>query len=50
MAAETAALAKQVGYDTPDALVDAAVPPSIRLTGELDLPAPLGESAALARL
>ena len=47
---ETAALAKEVGYDSPDALVDAAVPPSIRLDKELTLPQPLGESAALARL
>jgi len=47
---ETAALAKDVGYDSPDALVDAAVPPSIRLEGELTLPQPLGESGALERL
>ncbi|MGI9241578.1 MAG: aminomethyl-transferring glycine dehydrogenase, partial [Verrucomicrobiales bacterium] len=47
---ETAELAKAVGYDSPDALVDAAVPASIRLDKELDLPEPLGESAALARL
>ncbi|MFT4548935.1 MAG: glycine dehydrogenase [Verrucomicrobiales bacterium] len=48
--AQTVALAKAAGYDSPDALVDAAVPPSIRLTSELNLPAPLGESAALQRL
>ena len=47
---ETAALAREIGYDSPDALVDAAVPPSIRLDVELDLPQPLGESAALAEL
>ena len=46
----TAALAKAAGYDSPESLVDAAVPPSIRLSGELDLPEPLGESAALERL
>src|SRR5262249_21123959 len=38
------------GYDSLDALVDAAVPPSIRLGRALNLPAALGESAALAEL
>jgi len=49
-AAESAELAKAVGYESPDALVDAAVPATIRLAGELELPDPLGESAALSRL
>ena len=48
--AETVELARQVGFDSPDALIDAAVPPSIRLESELDLPSPLGESGALAEL
>jgi glycine dehydrogenase len=47
---ESAELARAVGYDSTDALIDAAVPTAIRLSKELDLPAALGESAALARL
>ena len=47
---ETTALAKEVGYDSPDSLIAAAVPSSIRVDEALDLPEPLGESAALAEL
>ncbi|ACB75212.1 aminomethyl-transferring glycine dehydrogenase [Opitutus terrae] len=48
-AAETAAMLKLLGARSLDALVDSAVPPAIR-RGPLDLPAALGESAALAEL
>ncbi len=48
-AAETDGLLKALGYDSVDALVDAAVPSQIR-RGPLSLPEPLGESAALAEL
>ena len=48
-AGETAAMLDVLGYRSLDALVDAAVPPSIR-RGALKLPAALGESAALAEL
>ena len=39
-----------LGYDSLNALTDAAVPPQIRLPKPLNLPAPLSESAALAEL
>ncbi|MDR2256629.1 MAG: aminomethyl-transferring glycine dehydrogenase [Arthrobacter sp.] len=39
-----------LGYDSLDALVDTAVPASIRLAGGLDLAAPLSEEEALAAL
>jgi glycine dehydrogenase len=39
-----------LGYPTLDALIDATVPPHIRLDTPLDLPPALGESAALAEL
>jgi glycine dehydrogenase len=48
-AAETAAMLKAIGQPSVQALVDAAVPASIR-RGPLRLPAALGESAALAEL
>ncbi len=48
-AAETAAMLGQLGYPSLDALVDAAVPPAIRRDA-LQIPAALGESAALAEL
>ncbi len=49
-AAETAAMLKAVGYDSVDALTDAAVPKSIRLPQQLNLPAPASEFEALAEL
>lgn len=49
-AAETAAMLKVVGYDSVDALVDAAVPKAIRLPKPLDLPAPASEFDALREL
>ncbi|GLE11717.1 hypothetical protein PINS_up024304 [Pythium insidiosum] len=39
-----------VGFPSVDALVDATVPAEIRLTQPLNLPAPLSESEALAKL
>ncbi len=47
--AETAAMLAALGHPSLDALIDAAVPAHIR-RGPLSLPAPLGESAALAEL
>ncbi len=49
-AAEIAGMLKQLDFPSLDALVDAAVPPAIRLPRPLGLPAPLSESAALAEL
>ncbi len=49
-AAATAAMLAALGQPSLDALVDAAVPAAIRLTRPLQLPAALGESAALAEL
>ncbi|MBK9991983.1 MAG: aminomethyl-transferring glycine dehydrogenase [Verrucomicrobia bacterium] len=49
-AAETAAMLATLGYESLDALVEAAVPPQIRLPQPLNLPTPLSESAALAEL
>ncbi len=49
-AAERTAMLSTLGYSSLVALVDAAVPPSIRLATPLKLPAALGESAALAEL
>ncbi len=40
----------QLGFPSVDALVDAAVPADIRVDRPLDLPAPLSEQGALARL
>ncbi len=48
-APDTAAMLAALGYDSIDALVDAAVPAQIR-RGPLNLPAAAGESAALAEL
>ncbi|HVT73915.1 MAG TPA: aminomethyl-transferring glycine dehydrogenase [Lacunisphaera sp.] len=48
--AETADMLRTVGYDSLDALADAAVPAGIRLPRPLNLPAALGETAALAEL
>src|ERR1700744_4156991 len=48
--AETAAMLAEVGHASLDALVDAAVPPAIRLRRPLDLPAPSGERETLVRL
>jgi glycine dehydrogenase len=48
-AAEQAEMLRLLGHASLDALIDAAVPAHIR-RGPLDLPAPAGESAALAEL
>jgi glycine dehydrogenase len=40
----------QLGFPSVDALVDAAVPADIRVDRPLDLPAPLSDQGALARL
>ena len=47
---EIAGMARLCGHETLDALVDAAVPATIRSAQPLDLPAPLSEFDALARL
>jgi len=49
-AGETAAMLATLGLTSLDALIDAAVPATIRLPKPLALPAALGESAALAEL
>ena len=49
-AAEIEAMLKIVGYDSVEALADAAVPPKIRLKRPLRLPAAISETAALAEL
>ena len=49
-AADVAAMLKLVGYDSVDALADAAVPPKIRLKRPLRLPAAASETEALAEL
>jgi len=48
--ADAAAMLDTLGYASLDALVDAAVPPHIRLGRALNLPAAAGESTALAEL
>jgi glycine dehydrogenase len=48
--AEIAAMLKVVGQPSLEALLDAIVPASIRLTEPLALPAPLSEEEALARI
>ena len=48
--AEVGALLSALGQPTIDALVDAAVPPQIRLSEPLRLPAGAGENEALAEL
>ncbi|MBI9113821.1 aminomethyl-transferring glycine dehydrogenase [Sanguibacter sp. YZGR15] len=47
---DVAHMLSHLGYDTVDALVDAAVPASIRLDGPLDLPAARTEAEVLADL
>ncbi|HTI69102.1 MAG TPA: aminomethyl-transferring glycine dehydrogenase [Candidatus Limnocylindria bacterium] len=47
---EVPVMAKTCGFDTLNALVDAAVPAHIRLPEAIELPAPLSESEALHRL
>lgn len=49
-ATETAAMLKAVGYDSVNALTDAAVPTAIRLAKSLDLPQPSSEFDALREL
>jgi glycine dehydrogenase len=49
-AAERATMLAALGHATLEALIDRAVPPTIRLERRLVLPAPLSESAALAEL
>jgi glycine dehydrogenase len=49
-AADVAAMLRAVGFESVDALADAAVPAKIRLKRPLRLPAALGERAALAEL
>ena len=49
-AAEVADMLQVVGYDSIDALTDAAVPPKIRLKRPLRLPAAVSETTALAEL
>jgi glycine dehydrogenase len=49
-AAEVTAMLATVGYESVDALADAAVPANIRLKRPMRLPAAIGESAALAEL
>jgi glycine dehydrogenase len=48
-APDTTAMLQLLGYESLDALIDAAVPAQIR-RGPLNLPAAVGESAALAEL
>ncbi len=48
--AERAHMLAALGYPSLDALIEATVPAHIRLERPLSLPAPLGESAALAEL
>jgi len=49
-AADVTAMLETLAYDSVDALVDAVVPASIRMEGELDLPEALTEAALLDRL
>ena len=46
----TQGMAKAIGYDSVDSLIDDVVPASIRLGRELNLPSALSESGALGRL
>jgi len=48
--ADAEQMLKTLGYDSLGALMDDAVPPQIRLHGELDLPDPLTEQDALAKI
>jgi glycine dehydrogenase len=47
---DRAKMLNQIGFPTLDALIDATVPKEIRLEKPLDLPSPLSESEALAKL
>jgi glycine dehydrogenase len=49
-AAETAAMLAELGMNSLDELVEAIVPPAIRLRAPLDLAGPLSETQALARI
>jgi glycine dehydrogenase len=49
-AAEVSTMLQVTGFESLDALTDAAVPPKIRLKRPLRLPAAVGETAALAGL
>jgi glycine dehydrogenase len=49
-ASKTAEMLALLGFDSLDALTDAAVPSAIRLPAPLDLPSPAGESAAVEEL
>ncbi|MDI1251375.1 MAG: aminomethyl-transferring glycine dehydrogenase [Lacunisphaera sp.] len=49
-AAEVTTMLQVTGFESLDALTDAAVPPKIRLKRPLRLPAAVGETAALAEL
>jgi glycine dehydrogenase len=47
---ESSAMLRELGLSSMGELIDRAVPASIRLGADLDLPAPLGEHQALAEL
>ncbi len=47
---DVARMLDTVGYDSVEALMDAAIPTSIRFHGTLDLPAPASEEEAIAEL
>jgi len=49
-AAEVATMLDRLGFDSLEALMEAAVPGGIRAAGELDLPAPLTEEATAREL
>ncbi|MCH6255545.1 aminomethyl-transferring glycine dehydrogenase [Puniceicoccaceae bacterium K14] len=48
--AEATSMAQKIGFETVDALIDEAVPQSIRISEIPGLPKPTGESAMLAEL
>ena len=47
---EIAEMLRTLGYESLDALTAEVIPPAIQFKGELDLPAALGETAALEKL
>jgi len=47
---DVAAMLETLGYDSLDALVEAAVPDDIRFRGELDIDEPLGEHELICKL
>ena len=47
---DVATMLERLGFDSLDALMDAAVPGAIRVVESLDLPAPLSEEAAAREL